>query len=173
MQILGLHPRATESKWWDGDSPIHGFMRLSVDPTAHSFWEPLDQRALVSRCHSGEKSAWKWRRHKRRELDAWVGKISWSRKWLSTPVFLPGKFPWTEEPGGLWSRVSTHTHTHTHTQIREKQDWRKRDHAGDWVNNLYKITQKITMWARGRHIRGMTNCYVCSREAGQLLKQAA
>ena len=120
MQILGLHPRATESKWWDGDSPIHGFMRLSVDPTAHSFWEPLDQRALVSRCHSGEKSAWKWRRHKRRELDAWVGKISWSRKWLSTPVFLPGKFPRTEEPGGLWSRVSTHTHTHTHRSERNK-----------------------------------------------------
>ena len=26
---------------------------------------------------------------------------SWSRKWQPTPVFLPRKIPWTEEPGGL------------------------------------------------------------------------
>ena len=32
-----------------------------------------------------------------------VGKIPWSRKWQSTPVFLPGKIPWTEEPGKLQS----------------------------------------------------------------------
>ena len=25
------------------------------------------------------------------------------RKWQPTPVFLPGKIPQTEEPGGLWS----------------------------------------------------------------------
>ena len=24
-------------------------------------------------------------------FDTWVGKIHWSRKWKSTPVFLPGK----------------------------------------------------------------------------------
>ena len=29
-----------------------------------------------------------------------VGKIPWRRKWQSTPVFLLGKIPWTEEPGG-------------------------------------------------------------------------
>ena len=32
-----------------------------------------------------------------------VGKIPWRREWLPTPVFLPGEFPWTEEPGGLQS----------------------------------------------------------------------
>ena len=32
-----------------------------------------------------------------------VGKIAWRREWQSTPVFLPGKSPWTEEPGGLQS----------------------------------------------------------------------
>ena len=31
----------------------------------------------------------------------WV--IIWRRKWHSTPVFLPGESPWTEEPGVLWS----------------------------------------------------------------------
>ena len=39
----------------------------------------------------------------------WVGKISWRRAWQPTPVFFPGEFPWTEEPGGLqsmgWQRV--------------------------------------------------------------------
>ena len=31
----------------------------------------------------------------------WIGKIPWRRAWQSTPVFLPGEFPWTEEPGNL------------------------------------------------------------------------
>ena len=28
----------------------------------------------------------------------------WRRERQPTPVFLPGESPWTEEPGGLWSR---------------------------------------------------------------------
>ena len=39
----------------------------------------------------------------RPELDPWVGNIPCKRAWQPTPVFLPGEFPWTEEPGGLWS----------------------------------------------------------------------
>ena len=35
-------------------------------------------------------------------FDPWVGRIPW-RAWQPTPVFLPGKSPWTEEPGGLQS----------------------------------------------------------------------
>ena len=46
------------------------------------------------------------RRHKRQEFDPWVRKIPWRRGWQSTPVFLPGKSPRTEEPGGLQSRGS-------------------------------------------------------------------
>ena len=34
-------------------------------------------------------------------FDPWVGKIPWRRKWQATSEFLPGEFPWTEEPGGL------------------------------------------------------------------------
>ena len=30
-----------------------------------------------------------------------LGKIPWRRAWQLTPVFLPGEFAWTEEPGGL------------------------------------------------------------------------
>ena len=36
-------------------------------------------------------------------FDPWVRKIPWRRKWHPTPVFLPGKFPCTEESGGLQS----------------------------------------------------------------------
>ena len=51
----------------------------------------------------------------RPRFNPWVGKISWRRKWQPTPVFLPGKIPWTEEPGrvqstGLqksWTRYTT------------------------------------------------------------------
>ena len=34
------------------------------------------------------------------------GMIPWTRKWQPTPVLLPGKFPGTEEPGGLQSTGS-------------------------------------------------------------------
>ena len=36
-------------------------------------------------------------------LFPWIRKILCMRAWQSTPVFLPGESPWTEEPGGLWS----------------------------------------------------------------------
>ena len=53
-----------------------------------------------------------------------IRKIPWRRKWQSTPVFLPEKIPWTEEPGRLQSMGSQRVeqdlatdHTHTHTQL--------------------------------------------------------
>ena len=42
-------------------------------------------------------------KHKRHRFNPCIGKISWSRAWQPTPVFLPGESPWTQEPGGLWS----------------------------------------------------------------------
>ena len=42
----------------------------------------------------------------RPRFDPWVGKIPWRRKWQPTPVLLPGKSQWTEEPGGLQSMGS-------------------------------------------------------------------
>ena len=38
-----------------------------------------------------EDSALQRRRHKRHELDPWVRKIPWRRKWQPTLVFFPGK----------------------------------------------------------------------------------
>ena len=37
------------------------------------------------------------------QVDPWVQKMPWRRKWQPTPVFLPGESPWMEEPGGLQS----------------------------------------------------------------------
>ena len=53
----------------------------------------------------------------RPRFNPWVGKSSWRRKWQPTPVFLPGKIPWTEDPGrpqvhGVtksWTRLSDFT----------------------------------------------------------------
>ena len=39
-------------------------------------------------------------------FDPWARKMLWRKAWQSTPVFLPGKSPWTEEPGELQSTGS-------------------------------------------------------------------
>ena len=58
-------------------------------------------------------------------FNPWVGKIPWRRKWLPTPVSLPGKShgqrslagytPWDHEQLDTTEWLHTHTHTHTHT----------------------------------------------------------
>ena len=70
----------------------------------------------LPRWHTGEGSTCKCRR---RGFDSWVGKIPWRRKWLLTPVFLPGKShghrstvgysPWVTKELGMTERLSTHT----------------------------------------------------------------
>jgi len=54
----------------------------------------------------GKESACQCRRHRIHEFNPCVGKIPWRRKWQPTPAFLPGEFPWPEEPGGLQSTGS-------------------------------------------------------------------
>ena len=39
-------------------------------------------------------------------VQSWIGKIPWRKARQTTPVFLPGESPWTEEPGGLQSKGS-------------------------------------------------------------------
>ena len=46
--------------------------------------------------------------------EIWAGKIPWRRAWQPTPVFLPGESPWTEDPGGLQSRVTKESDTNKH-----------------------------------------------------------
>ena len=51
------------------------------------FWKYCSTKNWFLRWHS-EKSIYQCRRCK---FDPWVGKIPWRRKWLPTPVFLPGE----------------------------------------------------------------------------------
>ena len=39
------------------------------------------------------------------------GRFPWRKKWQPTPVFLPGKIPWTEESGRLQSMGSQKSRT--------------------------------------------------------------
>ena len=43
---------------------------------------------MVSTVAQWSRICLQWRKHK---FNPWIGKIPWRRKWLSTPVFLPGK----------------------------------------------------------------------------------
>ena len=49
-----------------------------------------------------KESVCQCKRHKRCRFNPWVGKIPWKRAGQPTPVFMPGKIPWTEEPGRFW-----------------------------------------------------------------------
>ena len=65
---------------------------------------------------------------KRHRFDPWVEEIPWSRKWQSTPLFLPGDFHGQRSllDYSLWGHKEsdmtqlTHTHTHTHTLGTER-----------------------------------------------------
>ena len=39
-------------------------------------------------------------------FDPWVEELTWRRAWQSTPTFMPGESPWTEEPGRQQPTVS-------------------------------------------------------------------
>ena len=56
-------------------------------------WCSQKKRWLIGlpRWRSGKESACQSRRCKRCGLDPWVRKITWSRRWQPTPVFLPGE----------------------------------------------------------------------------------
>ena len=48
---------------------------------------------------------------RRPRFDPWVGKIPWRRKWLPTPVFLPGEFHGQRGLGGYrpWGHKESDT----------------------------------------------------------------
>ena len=77
---------------------------------------------MLPRWLSDKESACQCKRLRRQAFDPWVGKIPWRREWQPTPVFLPGKIPWTEESGGLQSMGSQRVrhncatkHAHVHS----------------------------------------------------------
>ena len=73
------------------------------------------------------KPAWtsgislKSRSHKRCQSNPWIRKIPWSRKWLPTPVLLPGKFLGQRSLAGnsQWGRKSQTGLATEHTHIKK------------------------------------------------------
>ena len=63
-------------------------------------------------------------------FDPWFGKIPWGWKWQPTPVFLPGKSQWTEEPGDYSPKGR-----------KEEATWHS--HALAWFEALYLILSKL------------------------------
>ena len=65
----------------------------------------------------------------------------WKKKWQPSPVFLPGKIPWTEEPGGLQSMGYQ-------SQIQVSTKAQGNEYAGVYLHNgiAYNIL-KLTLCA--------------------------
>ena len=87
---------------------------------------------------------------KRYGFNPWVVKIPWRREWQPTPVFMPEKTLWTEEPGGLQSlglqRVR-HNWAQTHRWMRKHQT---NENGGTLYKTTVPFSSKITRSKRSR-----------------------
>ena len=123
MSLSKLRELVMDSEAWC--AAVHGVTRSQ---TWLSDWTKLKPYVLVLKGFPGKESTCQCRSWKRHEFNRWVGKISWSRKWQPTPVFLPG-IPhgqrslagYSEVHGATKSQIQVrkwvHTHTHTHTRV--------------------------------------------------------
>ena len=127
-RLWGGGREAVKNAQRDGHSPLHHFGciqgQLSL-PTSIPF--PSVYPWVFPGGASGKDSTCQRRRHKRRGFDPWVGKIPWSRKWQSTPVFLPGKFHGQRNlvrysPWGC-KRTDTARHTHSVHLLQLHPNW--------------------------------------------------
>ena len=92
-----------------------------------TIWSSL---ACVFHWCSGKESGCQCKRLRRRRFDSWVRKISWSRKWQYTPLFLLGKChgqrglvgyrPRGHKELDITEQLSTHTNSRGH---KSRQDY--------------------------------------------------
>ena len=99
----------------------------------NNYWASTDQDLVINHTETaiysqGEKGVWwwwpswrlRWQRIwlqcRKPELDPWVGKIPWRRKWLSHSSILAWESPWTEDPDEVQSTGSQ----------RAEHDWSNR-----------------------------------------------
>ena len=95
----------------------------------------------LPRWHSGKESACQCRSHRRCGFDPWIWEDSLKEEMVIHSSTLAQKTPWTEEPGGLQSRVlqgldmteHTHTHTHTHRHVLVAHFSRPLIFSGRWI----------------------------------------
>ena len=101
MSIVHVLLDRTRIKFWLYHSlDIYGWARVS---TCLSLCFLIYKMGLLSWL-SGKESACQWKRQETQIQS--LSKMPWRRKQQPTPEFLPGKSPWTEDPGGLQSMGS-------------------------------------------------------------------
>ena len=103
--------------WGSQGSARHTLRTATVQTITMMFW--FLSQSTLPRWHSSKESACQFRRCRKLRFNPWIGNIPWSRKWQTTPVFLPGKFhgqrsltgysPWVAKSQ---TRLSPHTHIH-------------------------------------------------------------
>ena len=108
-EMVGCH------RWLDG----HEFEQTWGDGDGQGSCSPWDRKVGQDWVTELNWTQWNTRD------SGWIprsGRSPWRRAWQSTPVFLPGESPWTEEPGGVQSIGSQRVRhnwsdlAHTHTQ---------------------------------------------------------
>ena len=106
-------------------------------------WHPSSKGEGFLGGTNGQVPACQCRRHKRCRFHPWVGKIRWRRAWQPTPVFLPGRSPWTEEPGRLQSIGSQRVRHHWSDLACMHWELKSREIPADiWVTQDYLISWK-------------------------------
>ena len=123
FSTVGQNSSKSPSLWWCGEK--HGgswkfrFVGSFVGWTAEHKYMCLQNNggAVVKK----KKKSFQCKRCNRHGFNPWVGEIPWSRKWLPTPVFLPGKSHGQRSLAGYspyarkevrHSWATEHTHTH-------------------------------------------------------------
>ena len=86
---------------------------------------------------SGKEPAYQCRRHKKCKFDPWVRKIPWRRKWLSTPLFLPGESHGQRRPEGYSSEGRRVRHDWNDSVYRHKSPKLKKSVLSEWEQGLY------------------------------------
>ena len=95
--------------YWAPTVPQACFSKVHKTEIQHSWTKPLSAtwsrlcNVLASSLVAQVIITCQSRRHRRWGFSPWrVRKIPWKMKWQPSRVFLPGKLPWTKEPG--WPR---------------------------------------------------------------------
>ena len=100
-QLQTLHMNSFRQDYFSISIKIKGWKAQWV-LTRESLASPMESKGFPGDAR-GKEPTCQCKRCKTCGFNSWVKKIPWRRAWQPTPVFLPGKSPWTEEPGSLQS----------------------------------------------------------------------
>ena len=105
---------------------------------------------------------------RRPRFDPWVGKIPWRRKWLPTPVFLPGKFHRQRNLVGYspWAHKESNVTEHKKQNCQEKTQ-----KAGPEFDQESRFSKQLTGNTEDKE--HVTECYkdaICKIQAERFYK---